>query len=158
MEKVNQRLGLFLAILMGIMTVDVLWGVFTRYAMGSQSAWTEELARFLLIWIGMLGAAYAAGLRMHLAIDLLPQRLAGAPKDRLLLLIDIIVILFVLAVMVIGGARYVYLSLKLGQLSPALQVPMGYIYTVMPLSGLFIIWYKIVDIQRRRSALSASEA
>ncbi len=158
MEKVNYWLGMFLALLMGIMTVDVLWGVFTRYIVGNQASWTEELARFLLIWIGMLGAAFAAGLQMHLAIDLLPQRLAGPSKSRLLVIIDIIVILFVLAVMVIGGSRYVYLSLKLGQISPAMQIPMGYIYLVMPISGLLIIWYKFVHMQRRLARTASQEA
>ncbi len=69
-------------ILMAIMTVDVLWGVFTRYALGQQASWSEELARFLLIWIGILGAAYASGKNYHLAIDLLSPKISAKSAAR----------------------------------------------------------------------------
>ena len=81
--KIDTYLGYFLILLMAIMTMDVLWGVLTRYAFGSQADWTEELARFLLIWIGILGAAYASGQRMHLAIDLLHPSLSPKGQRRL---------------------------------------------------------------------------
>ena len=62
-----------------------LWGVFTRYAIGSQASWSEELARFLLdLDRHILGAAYASGQKMHLAINLLSPKLkpdaAQAPE------------------------------------------------------------------------------
>ena len=73
----TKYLGYFLVVLMMVMTLDVLWGVFTRYALGNQVSWSDELARFLLIWIGILGAAYASGQKMHLSIDLLQSSLSG---------------------------------------------------------------------------------
>ncbi len=146
MQRLNRFLSLFLAFLMALMTLDVLWGVFTRYVAGSQASWTEELARFLLIWIGLLGAAYAAGQRMHLAIDLLPRRLDARGRRRLQVLINVLVILFAATVMVVGGFRYVYLTLTLGQTSPALQIPMGYVYLIVPVSGLLVILYKVVEL------------
>lgn len=141
-KKLDLYLGSFLAVLMAIMTLDVLWGVFTRYVVGSQSPWTEELARFLLIWIGLLGAAYASGQQLHLAIDLLPSRLEGKAQRRLQVFINLVIMLFAATVMVIGGIRYVYITLTLGQTSPALQLPMGLVYIIIPVSGLLIIWYK----------------
>ncbi len=146
MQRLNRFLSLFLAFLMAVMTLDVLWGVFTRYVAGSQASWTEELARFLLIWIGLLGAAYAAGQRMHLAIDLLPRRLDERGRRRLQVLINVLVILFAATVMVLGGFRYVYLTLTLGQTSPALQIPMGYVYLIVPVSGLLVILYKVLEL------------
>ena len=146
--KIDYYLGRFLALLMGVMTVDVLWGVFTRYAMGNQASWSEELARFLLIWIGILGAAYASGQNMHLAIDLLMPKLTDTNQRRLKVLINTLIILFALTVLVIGGARLMYITNVLGQLSPALRVPMYVVYAVMPLSGLLVIYYKIVDLKR----------
>lgn len=145
---IDKILATILAILMAVMTLDVIWGVFTRYVMGSQSSWTEELARFLLIWIGLLGAAYASGQRLHLAIDLLPRKLDEKGRKRLQIFINTIIILFAATVMVIGGARYVYLTLTLGQASPALQVPMGLVYAIMPISGILVMWYKVVEVIR----------
>lgn len=139
---IDRVLGRFLAFLMGLMVVDVVWQVFSRYILGSPSSFTDELARFLLIWIGILGAAYVSGKGGHLAIDLLPEKLTGRRRDRLLKAIDLLILLFALAVFCIGGVRLVYITLVLDQTSAALQIPLGYVYAVLPISGLLIVYYK----------------
>ena len=144
--KIDKVLGAFLAFLMFAMTADVLYGVVTRYVFGSQASWSEELARFLLIWIGILGAAYVAGKNMHLSIDLLKPRLSKSSAHRIDTMIYWIVILFAFLVLVVGGLRLIYITQTLGQLSPALQVPMSVIYAVVPLSGLLIIYYQLLSI------------
>lgn len=145
-EKINFYLGRFLAVLMFIMTLDVLWGVFTRYALGSQASWSEELARFLLIWIGILGAAYASGQNMHLAIDLLSPKLKPKSQITLATAINLLIILFAFCVLVVGGFRLIYVTQVLGQISPALQIPMTVVYAVLPLSGLLVVYYKFHDL------------
>ncbi|NRB49514.1 MAG: TRAP transporter small permease [Saprospiraceae bacterium] len=135
-----------LAVLMAVMVVDVLWGVFTRYVMGAQSPWTEELARFLLIWIGILGAAFASGKRMHLAIDILPTALEGSRKRLLENGINVIILLFAVAVLLIGGSRLVFVTSKLGQVSTSLDLPLAVVYAIVPISGLFIVIYKLLDL------------
>ncbi len=149
-ENINFYLGRFLVLLLTIMTIDVLWGIFTRYAMGAQASWSEELARFLLIWIGILGAAYASGQNMHLAIDVVSSKLNDTANKRLNLLIKGLVISFALFVLVIGGIRLIYVSQVLGQLSPALRIPMSFVYAVVPLSGLLIIYYKLTETYQPR--------
>jgi TRAP-type C4-dicarboxylate transport system permease small subunit len=144
-NSLNKYVGYFLAFLMAVMTLDVLWGGFTRYVMGSQSPWTEELARFLLIWIGLLGAAYVAGQNKHLAIDILPGSLEGARQKRLQWVIRLIIVGFAASVLVAGGARLVYITQKLGQYSAALQVPLYLVYSIVPFSGLLIIFYKLAE-------------
>lgn len=142
----DQALRAVLVVLMAVMTLDVLWGVFTRYVMGAQSPWTEELARFLLIWIGILGAAYASGKNMHLAIDILPTALEGKRKRRLQITINFIIILFAFAILLVGGSRLVFITSKLGQVSTSLDLPLAVVYSIIPISGLFVIIYKIMDI------------
>ncbi|AOW20574.1 TRAP transporter small permease [Urechidicola croceus] len=142
-SKLDNFLGWILAILLGAMVLDVLWGVFSRYALGFQSSWTDELARFLLIWVGILGSAYASGKNMHIAIDLLPQYLNEKNKKRLDIFNTVIISLFVLGVFIIGGLRYVYISFALGQTSAALKLPMGIVYAVFPIAGILIIYYRI---------------
>ncbi|WP_421876808.1 TRAP transporter small permease [Marinoscillum sp.] len=142
-QKIDRFLGAMVALLMGLMVINVLWQVASRYLLGSPSVFTDELANYLLIWVGLLGAAYATGKKMHLAIDLLPNKLEGSKKRQLNLVITFFVIVFALTVMIIGGVRLVYLTLLLEQLSPSLQIPLGYIYLVIPVSGLFIIYYSI---------------
>lgn len=137
-----------LVFLMGFMLFNVVWQVISRYIIGSPSTFTEELARFLLIWICLLGGAYAAGKKMHLSINLLPNRLSKGAKQKLAIFTFSIVILFALLVMVIGGGRLVQISYVLGQSSSALNIPLAYIYTVLPLSGLLIIYYKVIEIKQ----------
>ena len=147
-NTINTYVGYFLITLMSIMLLDVLWGVFTRYALGNQASWTEELARFLLIWIGVLGAAYASGEKMHLSIDLLKPKLNEQNKKRIDVFIKLLIISFAFFIMVIGGSRLIYITNVLGQISPALNVPMYVVYGVLPLSGLLIIYYKIIEITK----------
>jgi TRAP-type C4-dicarboxylate transport system permease small subunit len=145
-KKIDKYLGYILVILMIAMTLDVLWGVLTRYAFGSQADWSEELARFLLIWIGILGAAYASGQKMHLAIDLLEPKLSPAGQLKLRWGINLLIILFALTVMIIGGTRLIYITSVLGQLSASMRIPMYLVYSIVPLSGLIVIYYKTNEL------------
>ena len=145
-EKIDKILGMVLAVLMAVMVVNVLWQVFTRYVVGVPSSFTDELARYLLIWIGILGAAYVSGKKMHIAIDLVPSRLTPRARARLSVFVNLIVILFAVTVLVLGGARLVYITLLLEQNSPALQIPLGGVYTIIPISGLLVVYYKISDL------------
>jgi TRAP-type C4-dicarboxylate transport system permease small subunit len=141
-EYVDYVLAWALVVLMGGSVVNVLWQVATRFVLGDPSAFTDELARYLLIWIGLLGGAYAVGKQLHLAIDLLPMRLAGRPGGSVLtIVIKSVVFLFALFVLVLGGGRLVYIVTVLGQTSAALGVPLGVVYLVLPLSGLLIMYY-----------------
>lgn len=145
-EKLNRFLEYFLALLMALMLLSVCWQVITRYFLGNPSSFTDELARYLLIWIGMLGGAYASGKHMHLAIDLLPSKLTGRSKYRLSLVINVLVLFFVVLTFVIGGSRLVYITYTLGQTSAAMQIPLAYVYVILPVAGLLITYFKIRDI------------
>ena len=145
-EKSDIYIGHFLAFLMALMLISVVWQVFTRYVLGEASDFTDELARYLLIWIGTLGAAYISGKKMHLAIDLLPEKLSGKANYRLNVVISLFVMVFALFVMIIGGLRLVYITFTLEQTSATLQIPLAYVYAILPISGMLIIYYKILDI------------
>jgi TRAP-type C4-dicarboxylate transport system permease small subunit len=147
---VDRALARALMLIMAFMVANVLWQVFTRFVLQAPSAYTEELARYLLIWLSLLGGAYAAGKRMHLAIDLFTARLEGRRKERSDLLIHACVFLFALGAMVIGGARLVYISFALQQISAALRISLGYVYLVVPISGLLIMFYVVAAVVEQR--------
>lgn len=133
---------------MGLLVLDVVWQVFTRYIIGSPSTFTDELARFLLIWVSLLGGAYASGKHLHLSIDIFSHRLSPAGQQKLAIVIYLIIIAFVTTVFVIGGSVLVYYIYIYGQRTSALQIPMAYIYMIGPISGLLILYYKISDIRK----------
>ena len=137
---------MFLVILMSALVVDVLWQVASRYILSSPSSFTDELAGFLLIWVGVLGAAYVAGRKEHLAIDILIQRSSPARQRMLLYIIYSLIFLFALSVMVTGGVVLMYTRFALQVKSAALELPLGYVYSVLPVSGLIIMYYEVVHI------------
>ena len=146
-NKIDQVLGTSLAVIMGIMVLNVLWQVFTRYVIGVPSSFTDELARYLMIWLGLLGAAYVSGKNMHIAIDVLVKKTKAETQIRLKKAVNLIILLFAFFTLVVGGFRLVYIAFHLEQNSPSLQIPLGVVYLVLPISGLLIIYYKSVAIK-----------
>ncbi len=146
MLKIDLVLARILAILMVLMVVDVTWQVVTRFLLSQPSSFTEEIARFLLIWIGVLGAAYAYRKRAHLGLDLLTSKMPPAARRRADVVANLCCFGFAASVMVFGGIKLVALTLELRQTSAALQIPIGYIYTVIPISGVLICLYALHNI------------
>ena len=145
-KKIDNILGKVLVVIMGVMVINVLWQVFTRFIVGTPSSFTDELARYLMIWLGILGAAYVSGRNMHVAIDVLPLRSSNKTQKQLKRIVYILIIAFAFFAMVIGGLRLVYITYILDQYSPALQVPLAVVYFAIPLSGALIIYYKVSDL------------
>jgi TRAP-type C4-dicarboxylate transport system permease small subunit len=141
---IDWLLGTAICVLMAAMVINVLWQVFTRFVLRDPSSFTEEAARYMMIWVGLLGSAYAAGKKSHLALDLITGRLQGGRKRASEIIIQAFVLLFTLAVMVGGGGRLVWIQLSLGQQSAALQLKLGYVYLAVPLAGIFITFYTVV--------------
>ena len=133
---------------MAIMVVNVLWQVASRYLLDDPSVFTDELARYLLIWLVLLGGAYFTGQNAHLSLNILETKLGPEAQRRLQIFINLLIFLFGLSVLVIGGARLVYISFHLGQSSSALRIPLGFVYLVVPLSGLLIVYYSIRQVLR----------
>jgi TRAP-type C4-dicarboxylate transport system permease small subunit len=125
------------------MVLDVSWQVFTRFIMNHPSSFTEELATFLMIWIGLLGGAYALRQKAHLGIDILTIRLSHQKRCMWEFFIYTMVILIAILVFIWGGVRLVNITLYLNQISAALRVKMGYVYTVLPITGVLLIIYSI---------------
>lgn len=145
-KRLNRVLEVFLVFLMSVLVLDVLWQVFSRYLLSSPSSFTDELAGFLLIWVGVLGAAYVAGRKEHLAIDILIQKSPPARQRLLLYIVRSLIFLFALSVMVTGGVILMYTRFILQVKSAALQLPLGYVYSVLPISGLIIMFYEVLHI------------
>lgn len=153
MEKVyihlNKAIEIFLVLIFSLLVLDVVWQVMSRYVVGQSSSFTEEFARFALIWLTVLGAAYINGQKEgHLSMDFLLSKLPPGKKIKRQKIIQLAMAVFALVVMIIGGGNLVYTTLKLGQISPALLVPLGFVYAIVPISGAIIIFFSIYHIKR----------
>ena len=151
-DAINRIIEILLVIIFALLVVDVLWQVFSRYVIGQSYSFTEEFARFALIWLAILGAAYLNGKREHLSMDFLVRKLSGDKLKKRMQIIEILMFVFALVVMVIGGGNLVYTTLYLGQISPAMHISLGYVYAIVPISGLLIMFYSIYNISFYRKA------
>lgn len=144
--KVCKILEWFMIVIFALLVLDVLFQVFSRYLLGTSFTWTEEFARFALIWMTIIGAAYLNGKKEHLTMNFLYQKFSEANKRKVSIIVEVLIFLFALIVMVIGGLNLVYTTLHLEQLSGTLRIPLGYVYAIMPFSGFLIICFSIYHI------------
>ena len=145
-NKVNKFLEWAVIIIFALLVLDVLFQVFSRYILGTSFTWTEEFARFSLIWLTILGAAYLNAKREHLCMDFLYEKFSVSNKRKASIIIEVFIFLFALIVMVVGGFNLVYTTLHLEQLSGTLRIPLGYVYAIMPFSGFLIMCFSIYHI------------
>ena len=143
--KVNKIIERFLVLILLGMVLNVIWQVFTRFFTSSPSAFANELARYLMIWLGILGAAYISGKQEHVAIDFFVKKLNNSLRRFIDRFVLFSILSFAFFVMIIGGFNLVYITLKLEQYSPSLQIPLALVYSIIPISGLLIIFYKVTQ-------------
>ncbi|SJN59556.1 2,3-diketo-L-gulonate TRAP transporter small permease protein YiaM [Vibrio ruber DSM 16370] len=157
---INRGLSIFCIGLSSVLVICVVWQVFSRYVLNTPSTTTDELARFLFIWVGLMGAAYTLGQKRHLAIELLEQILEKNPAKHsiLRLVINAISIIFASVIMVYGGGKLMLHVLETGQISPALSLEMGYVYAAIPLSGIFMLIYLTTDFLTNLRTLMCSKS
>lgn len=161
-EKLTKSIEIFLMILMSVMVIAVVWQVFTRFVMNSPSTFTDELSRYLMIWVGIFGGAYTFAIKRHLALEMLMPKLSIKNQYWLQIFINLLVILFSYVVLVYGGTLIVNATLAYNQISPSLtffgsEIPVGYIYLVSPISGALIIIYGAYDIAQSLLAIFSKE-
>ena len=137
--------GLEIAVMlvMGFLVIDVVLGVFTRYVLGHQIQWTEELAKLLLIWVSLLGASVAFIRKSHLGVDYFVGKLNERWRTIGQIFVYLLVAIFAGIVLIYGGYSLVSSALRNSQPTPALNVQMGYVYFAVPISGFFIVIFSI---------------
>ena len=150
-------LRLILVAIFSVLVVCVVWQVLSRYALGTPSTVTDELARFLFMWLALIGGAYTLGQRRHLAIDFVLQTLTGRPKAVLEGVILGLIAVFALLIMVKGGLGLTLKTLASGQVTPALQIPMAWVYAAIPFAGIVMLIYCaafLIDLARHGATVS----
>lgn len=128
----------------GIMVVLVTWQVITRYVFNNPSAFTEQLARYMFVWLVVINAAYIFGRREHMNIGFVVGKCSPKMQKILGLVSEVIILVFMLAVLVGGGLQAVKLGMP--QMDAALPIKMGIVYLALPISGILTTFYTICNI------------
>ena len=102
------------------------------------AVWANELARFMLVWIIMLGGTLAYAEHSHLGLDILVDKFVTPTKHASYVLSHTLILLFALSVLIYGGYQLVIGRIEMGQTMPALKISRGWFYASLPLAGILI--------------------
>ncbi|MHB8127647.1 MAG: TRAP transporter small permease [Mobilitalea sp.] len=130
-------------ILLSLMTLLVTYQVIVRYFFNSPNAYTEVLSKYMFVWLIMYGSAYVFGLREHMNIAVVREKMPTKMRIIVEMISELIIVLFAVGVLIYGGFKQ--MSDQMVQLDAALQIPMGIIYSAVPISSCFILFYFILN-------------
>ena len=151
MKAFRNGLDKFMEILcstiLAAMVLIVLYQVFARKVLNNPNTVTEELVRFGLVWVAMLASAY---------VTLLSDNLNEKGKLFLEIVVQVLFILFAAVIMIYGGWQASLVTM--GQISPSLSIPMGYVYLSVPVSGAIMLLYSVMNLLDRTPRTVESEA
>ena len=135
-DAINWLVGWVLAALLLVMTVLITWQVFARYVMGNSLSFSEEVARFCLVWLTMLGAAYAYRRGSLIAVELLQGM--GGPAFRRALRIAIAAASALFAWVLMSEGLNIT-ERVVNQTAPSTRVSMAWPYAAMPAGALLVL-------------------
>ncbi len=138
-----------------VLVAGAIWQVASRYLFNAPSTFTGELLRFLLVWTAILGATYAFGSNQHLSITFIKDKFKGKSRLSVRIINDLFILAFAILVMFKGGMEVVQTTMT--QRTPILNVPMGVVYAILPVSGVLIVIYKLLLIKEYQQELNGKE-
>ncbi|KDS02321.1 TRAP-type transport system, small permeasetransporter [Salmonella enterica subsp. enterica serovar Heidelberg str. RI-11-014316] len=145
-NALNKILAGCCCIILAVMVACVSWQVAARFIFNAPSSTLDEFTQILFIVDDSVRRRLYRRIKKHLAIDLLAQKLSRTPALVLDSIIQVIITVFALIFMVYGGDIIVEKAAHVSQMSPVLKWPMDKVYWVMPISGVILVYYTIVNV------------
>lgn len=143
-NALNKFMETFSVLLIAVMVLLVLWQVVARYLLNDPSTFSEALTRYLFVWLVLVTSTYAFGSREHMCISVLNDSLHGRAKTAVNVAIEVLTILFAACVMAFGGS--IITRMQMVQLDSSLHIPMGVIYSIIPICGVITVFYCLCNI------------
>ena len=143
LNKFNQIMHGITSVLLAIMTILVIVQVFTRFFPDITLPFTEELARFTMIWAVMIGATVLIKKQTHIAVTFIFKKFPPKMKKVVNIFNHLLVLTFCLVIFVIG---YRLIISGMAQVAPATQINMGLVILCIPIFGVIGVIYTIEHI------------
>lgn len=121
-----------ISFLLIVFSILVTVQVFMRYVMQNSLSWSEELARYCMVWMVYIGVAYAAKHSLHIRVDAINMILSERAKKIVNLIAHFIFLAFCLITVYLGTGAFLRM-LRFVQYTPGLRIPMAYVYIGVPL-------------------------
>ena len=148
MEKLRTTLDRVLELLAGlsmaVMVILTTYQVIVRYIFSAPSTWSEELVGYIFGWSTLFGATIVSGERGHMNIPILVDRMNPPLRKAFHILWEVVAFVFSAAILVFGGIQVS--NLAMGQQTSSLGVAVGVFYWVMPVCGVVILLYSVLNI------------
>lgn len=132
------------ALLLAIMTILATYQVVTRYVFKNPSTMSEDLLSFSFVWVSLLGTALVFGQKDHMRLSIIPDKLKGVGGLTLLIFTELLIMVIAVIVFLVGGKDFVGVGAI--QVSPTLNITLDWIYVILPISGILIIVYNLLNI------------
>ena len=126
-----------------IMIALVTYQVFERYVLHYTPPWSEELAVYLMIWFGIIGIAAGVRRKSHMALEYFADKMPQ-PVQKGLRLFNYVIMLIYTSVLMYEGMNMVELTMS--QKSPAIGLPVGYVYLALPVSAVLMVLFILEDL------------
>ena len=132
------------AVIFALMVCIGTYQIATRYFFGKPSTVSEELLTYSFTWMALLASAYVFGKRDHMRMGFIADKITGTPRKVLETAIELLIMVMVAGIMVYGGSSLMKLTMT--QKTASLGIPMGVIYTIVPISGVLVFVYGILNV------------
>lgn len=132
------------ALVFAAMVVIGSYQIITRFIFRSPSTVSEELLTYSFTWMALLSSAYVFGKRDHMRMGFLADKLNESGRKVLALVSEVLILLLAGSVMIYGGFNIMQLTMT--QSTASLGIPMGVVYAILPISGILIVIYSILNI------------
>ncbi|UCD82837.1 MAG: TRAP transporter small permease [Desulfobacterales bacterium] len=139
-DFLNRMTEVILVTVLSAMAVVVFLQVIFRYLLNFPLFWTEEFARYCLVWSSLLGSAVAVKRGQHIAVTIIVERMPPALR-RVFTIVALISVAVILTVILWGGIQLV--AITRAQISPALRVSMSVPYLAVPVGAALMLLHTI---------------
>jgi len=151
----NKTLEIICIALFVFITIIGSYQIITRYIFNSPSTVSEELLTFSFTWLALLSSSLVFSKREHMRMGYLADKLEGNSSHILSIIVELFILGFSVLILIYGG--FFITKLTKTQVTASLGVPMSYIYSVVPVSGVLTVIYNFINICETVSIMKSSK-
>ena len=143
-KAMNTVVSTICIVLFAVMVVVGTYQIITRFVFNNPSTISEELLTYTFAWMAIFSSAYVFGKRDHMRMTFIADKLPKEQRKILEIVIELLIIAFAVIVLIYGG--FTIMGLTMTQKTASLGVMMGVIYAVVPISGILIAIYGVLNV------------
>lgn len=143
-KYLSKTLGCACALLLAFMSCVAVYQVVARYVLRNPSTISEDVLSYSFVWLSLLATALVFGERDHMRMSFLSDRAKGDMGVCLAVFSELLVMAVAVIVFLFGGKGFMGVGAM--QVSPTLGITMDLVYAILPVSGVLIVAYAILNI------------